>query len=1070
MDLNKFINQKVTHTRLGDGHIVHITKNNVSVLFVKGEVQFFSFPNTFKNNIIRFIDIDHEEALTKIDEILNKKPEPKVESKPKPESKPEVKPESNPEVKPEPKQEVKPEPEVVVKKEVPKEEVYKKQVPIEVLTEEVDEGFKFPNSVKEDLETVLFDELYQKPITSNQDDYEDFLNEFKDYWEHKKLLVNLVVIYSSNKKIYKKLKEDVIDIVTKTITREPSNKDKGLTTLFLAMVAHKEYDGSIWPYIERELEDVYLHEDQLHVNRAIRKLITDNTFGGEVSILIHAGIFIKYYKDYYSFMYEIYKANFEQNTLNVPLEEILIDTFRGIKDELMKEEGDTLSLKITNGTYYLAKHTKQALIISPEEMAKVFKGFIKHIDLWYHENKYDKTEPELHRALKTWLEGEATKITKIIRNKKAYNDKTTFRLDIDNLDLYLKFKMINLVGINNIDYKKLNIHLIEDKVKTPLNIDVDYRIYQRIGYYTVRIFDRVIKNPLGTAKLIITYENKTAYSSDENLSKDIYFFNVDGEEIITTKNYLGYAYIIHNVKEKFYNAKEHFFKTYKISYLEINEDFILGHDNAELEQKQDLPPGLHGEQVLNVNGRVNKKDYLMYKSISSFVFESSLRAKELTLTINKQTRSLSQIVSEDNKTRELFKFEIDLKKFILISDIYNIEVKDLRNNIIAEVDFIYDRELKLTQKDREEPLVYDFVLSSCFTISKKERLNYDLKTENELKYEFKLNNKIVEYIVPLKMPRFKYKQKDNWQLLDDIEVISDELYVTKDITSIDVYLGKDLITLKEKSSNASYAVFDLSILKTVKVDSNKKPKIIFDFNDEKPRHFNLYVVPTLVSKPMIDFTKDGDLILDFPFKCFVKDKWALEVTDPFKGKKVLNLNSKKITINDTIPFKEYTFTIKDKQNLLYGVKMVEFYEETFFITDAAFLEGKNYRLTSADYINKASKEEAAEIRGMGIHFKRKVNEVIELKMTTFDTRNIIYEIDLYNVIGSNTLRPFNYDDILYCEVISGRSEQFLKLKIEDPNGNPIGIDPKKFKLENKFKKKNIPTLYLYVDVIHDLIK
>lgn len=69
MDLKKLINERVTHTRLGDGKIVSITKNNVSVKFAKGEVQFFSFPNTFKNNIIRFIDIDHDEVLKEIEEL-----------------------------------------------------------------------------------------------------------------------------------------------------------------------------------------------------------------------------------------------------------------------------------------------------------------------------------------------------------------------------------------------------------------------------------------------------------------------------------------------------------------------------------------------------------------------------------------------------------------------------------------------------------------------------------------------------------------------------------------------------------------------------------------------------------------------------------------------------------------------------------------------------------------------------------------------------------------------------------------------------------------------------------------
>ena len=236
-------------------------------------------------------------------------------------------------------------------------------------------------------------------------------------------------------------------------------------TIFISMIAHKEYDGTIWPYIVQELEEIYTKDDQLQINRAIRTLIVDNNLGGEVSVLIHAGIFVKYYKDYYTFMYDIYKANFEQSILNTPVEEILVDTFVGIKPDLIKEESDMFYLKLTDTTYYLAKYTKQALIISPEEMAKVTKPFLKHIDLWYHENKYDKSEPDFHRSLKLWLEIEANKITKIIVNRNAYISEPIFRFNVNTMGVYLTYKTINVVGIPILDYRKLEVQVVEGKIK-----------------------------------------------------------------------------------------------------------------------------------------------------------------------------------------------------------------------------------------------------------------------------------------------------------------------------------------------------------------------------------------------------------------------------------------------------------------------------------------------------------------------------------------------------------------------------------------------------------------------------
>jgi len=39
------------------------------------------------------------------------------------------------------------------------------------------------------------------------------------------------------------------------------------------MIAHKEYDGTIWPYIVQELEEIYTKDDQLQLIEQLEHLL-----------------------------------------------------------------------------------------------------------------------------------------------------------------------------------------------------------------------------------------------------------------------------------------------------------------------------------------------------------------------------------------------------------------------------------------------------------------------------------------------------------------------------------------------------------------------------------------------------------------------------------------------------------------------------------------------------------------------------------------------------------------------------------------------------------------------------
>lgn len=1039
MNLNKLLNQRVTHTKLGDGQIINITKNNVTIRFNNEEVQFFSFPNTFKNNIIRFIDINHDQVMTSLEE--------KSKS---------IITENKTRDVPQPK----------VKEEKPKDT--KEELPKELIRPKVRE--KSLEKITEEPEAVIHEDFKEeKPLVKGKYNFDVFLTEFQDYLRNEKLFSHLVIKYVDDSVVYKELKNLVLKIILETLDREEKIEEKGFVTLFIAMVAHKHYDGALWPYIEEELEEIYQIKGKAEINRTIRRLITDGNFGGENAALVHAGIFVKFYKDYFSFMYDVYKLNFDHNLINAPIERVLENTFSGLKETLKKDDSEQFYLRLTDKTYYLAKPTKQALIISPEEMAKVMKHFLRHIDLWYHENKYDKSEGDLHRALKLWLDIESSSISKILTTRTPHTNKATYEMNVVNKDIYLKFPMIVIKNIDTLDYRKLDVAMIEGINKEFLTIDSHYRIYQRIGYYTIDIRKQLITNPLEKHELVISYNKKELFTSNDQHQREIYIFDEEGKDISNEPKYEGPVYVLHDKNEKIRNAKEYNFSNYTISFVNKKRDFKFG--KKKLEAKKELELGLNGQKLHEIVAKVNSLKYDVYKEIDSFVFESDQSSTDLILSINGHEQSLKNFVSDDNTYNNNVQFEVNLKKLNLTSGLYHLQIKNIKKTVVASVEFLYDKDLTLNKRIKKEPLVYDFSIESSFDIVDNKKFNYDLSLEQDISFNFKLAKYSIKYLIILDLPRYKYKLSEPWKLLKDLELVSNQLILTKDCEKVTVkWPGREKRELEIIKTEDNYIIYDLSPLRTFKSRYTDTITFVVSFNNGNSEEYKLYVHPEIIGKPKVSFTKTGLLQLDFDFKCFQPDKWVLEVTDPFGGIKTQDLTEKSAVISDFIPFKQHEIKIKDKESIRFGVKMSNLYEEKMRFVDNEGLFGKNFKISGVTYLDQESKNTFIKLKSTAIKFIRKVTANEEkIKLTSLNTNNVCYECEFYDVGRNNSLSLINYSGKLFCEILTERSSPVLEILVEDEKGQKIGINLKRNKLRSKYRSKNTPIQYFVVDALNDLI-
>lgn len=1115
MNLERLVGEKVIHTTLGEGKIIDISEVNVTVKFNRGGVQFYSFPNTFRNNILRFIEINHDEVLDSLD----KKEEPKIKTVFAEEEK--VSPvtpisEVIKIVDDKPQQEEKEQAilrPIRIKKvdkpilETPEEEIIPPlieqdelnqikpfETPIEVVEEkELDIGVEFLDETDqmpviddivhedvveaveqvEELEAVVREEVYKEETKEETAyDYDAFLSEFYEYAKNKKLLTYIVVKYVNDEVIFKELKSLVLKIILETLDREPKDEERVFVTLFIAMVAYKHYDGGLWPFIEEELKEIYQIKEKEEINKTIKNLIDDRTLGGEDAVLLHAGIFVKFFQDYYSLMYDIYRLNFDYTLEKTPVEEILTDTFVGLRNILLKDEGEEIYLKLTNRTYYIAKPTKQALIHSPEELAKVTRHFLRHIDLWYQKNEFDESENDFYKALKLWLDVESSRLTKVLTSSKNHVLKATYKMKPSTKEVYLAFPVIFLKGLSNFDYKRLEVELSLGTTKEKLIIDSDYRIYQRLGYHTINIVDYLVKKPLENVSLTIYYNKKELYTTDNRLFRDFIIFDEEGTEIFNETDYEGIINLVHDKYERVLDANEYSFLHHTVSELKVNKSRTYRLGEVRLSFKKALTIGLNGRLVKGLDAQINGRGYIVYKELDNFVFESTLKGSDLVLYLNDESYPLLDVVPYDNIYGENFEYEVLFDKINLKSDLYHLVVKDLSGIIIKEIDFLYDKNLKITKNIKRLPLIYDFSISSSFNIIENKKYNYDFSRKYDVNFKFKLNNYEVKYLVDFNIPRYKYELSQTWRALTDIELKSDDLILSRDCRKVVVHWPNEKpIELEVTEIKKEYKVFNLRPLYNFEIPENNDVKLVITFEDNTTKELLLYVVPEVVTKPKLLFTDKGSIMINFDIKCFDPERWMIEIVDDEGRSKTYEFTHQKLVISDFLPYEDYRIKIIEKRSVKFGSTPDSFYEEKFTFVDTEGLFGKTFIVSNVTYLDDLNNSQPEDLRPFAVKFLRKINRNDDhLINTSFDIHNVCYQCEIFKVGRNNALTKIDTKLILFAEVLSERNNALLRIKIEDANGDKIGFDPRRKQIDERLRSRSVLINNLNIKTLEDMLK
>ncbi len=892
---------------------------------------------------------------------------------------------------------------------------------------------------------------------------------FKEIIEDKdKLFYELIIKYINNETIYQLLVDRVTNIVLDSLKKEATDFEKNIVLFFISMVAFKSYDGSLWPHVQKELNKLYTLLSPQRIEHIIRSFITNKELyiGSRhiTNALVNAAIPFKFFKSYFVFVYDIFSLNFEKSIEGVPVEEVLGDTFLGLKSILSDDEGeeDELNLTVTNKTYQLIKSTKLAIINFPREMAKITSVFIEIIHNWYYNNPISSNISSFHKEALTEWEKEQKKEKLTTTKRKEYIRDPRYFYDPRYKRVYIEFPSISIRDVEDIDVNLINITINSSISQRELFHNRDFKVIDRIGYKSLIIDPQIIDDPLNKINICVKYEDGKIYNSDNKLHRDYIIFNDVGKEISSNTNYDGIVYLLHNDSFQVEGSVDLTFDNYIITTFQAVSTKIYKIGNESIYFSKMVKEDLYGDLINEIICLTNNNEINVFRKIKNYIFKSIDKQENISVYINNRKYDLNELLESHDIFNDEYRYVVNLEKLNLNNDVHEIRVVNKHGHRLKTERFIIDSDFKIEINNIED-LKYDINIDSSFNLDSYAKESFDYAKEAQAEFTFNLGIERFRYI-SLSFPRFKYNINDDWQRFSDLEFISNNLYVTKEVSNIVVYLSDhNKFYLELVEENRNYKVYDLSRFINYKVDYDKVDFGI-EFEDKETVYYRFYLNQTIVGSPKLEFLTNGGLKVNFDIKCFEPETLILKMNDPNGLEEEYDLDEKYIILNEYTPYKNYHFLIRKKNVNVFFEKNIPLFDQFFKIFDTSRLGGKRFMVSGVGYWDNDGLEKEIEVRPTALKFIRKVNyKDIDYKSSNFRQFNYIYLCKLYKVTISGSIIPFRRKNELYAEIAVDRDYPFLTVYLEDEDGEGITIDVKNEIIEEIDLGKNDGLDYLFIN-------
>ena len=737
------------------------------------------------------------------------------------------------------------------------------------------------------------------------------------------ILDNKTLVY----KIHTNSKHELIKALNKSTAINLLDTD--LIFISLCLIALQYYDGNFYDYVEQEYKELYNIYNKQRIEGIIRSIIKkyikneENTTRQINYVLENTLVPKKYLSNYFEFVYDIYKINFQFVLNDNSIDEDLMFVFSGIKDSF-NDTKEELSINVTNKTYKLIKTTKN--IINNEnsinELVKLTKIIIKIIDDYYWNNNADIKKEYFLNGSESWI----NKNDEEIKNskKQSLKDKEhiqsrwlpSFKL-IDN-NIYLRIPEHKIK--KDFDYHNIEIFIYcENKLIEKIN---NFKVFEIMGGYRLEVPDIKLQKPLNNIRYKISIENVVLYDSKESLYRKYILFNEEGNSFLPNRNYEGNIIIAFN-GEKVDNALEVFkCDNYKLYSAFVNSSTILKLDDEYISFSSENSSGIIGE-IYEDTYIVNKdKKVKVYRNVDKIINEIFVKEDNIGIIVNDKRYRLNEIDHEvksiNGKNLLIVDCNINNKKYVTI-DFFDIQTgKNLKN---GKYEFVVDPQLKY-EVNKLDKNNYKINIQSSFELVENE---YILNLEDYDNFKIKFKDKEMYYDIPLQIPIYKidngkWHSLEDYIWIEDIQVNSylyikgfnaESLLVTK-FGLLNNYENNNLTKLKivNGQDGPKVAIGNLRSY----IDSDEKILLKF-FNEEKITGvISCYLKCKFnEEESLISFDSENN-ILELDLKIYGKGYFKIQILD----------SNEKVILEQSFEKNAIKYHVKNlKSGILYFIKLIQ---------------------------------------------------------------------------------------------------------------------------------------------------
>lgn len=763
--------------------------------------------------------------------------------------------------------------------------------------------------------------------------YQIEIEKLKFLISENKLIGNELIKYIDDKEFIDYIHSKSEETIKNSMDVSISNlQDYYEVIISLSIIALKYYDGNFWSYVQEVYTQLYdRYSDQKirgKINDILGKYKNEDLKRYINYPIMNAIVPIKFLSNYFEFMYDIYKVNF-QRSLPDNLEDELKYVFNGL-NSYIKDDQDDLDLAVTNKTYKLIKTTQSIIKNSNnlEELIQLSSKVIRYIDNFYWNDTSKELEENsyFNEGLNIWkAQTEDKEQIRYLgeRKEREFTSKWKPRFKLKDEKIYL-ITPIHRVP-KDVDPKKINIFVYNGD--EPISLEEEPIVQEVIGGYIVEPKNIVLDKPIGKLTYVLSDGTNEIYNSKDSLYRSIIAFNRDGNEL---KNNTPYNDVVIFASDKIDNSKIDVFKTceyYKLGSLVVNIGDSLIINNNIFIFDNFSKPGIIGEQKNGAKVYIDDKELPIYSNVHSIVFETERKLENLAIEVNNRRYKINDIEFKQNGDGLVKNITIAIGD-MNASGYFYIKVFDFTDNeTICKYDFFIDKKLFWTCEEIKKD-EYMILVDSSLKITDKDNneLNefyIDIKRQTEADIYLKLENeKKARYFLDLPIQFYKiddnrWLEVHNYIWYYDIGFNS-KLYFKNIVFDFVELRGRDNYSILNFQIDNKNNSIDISVVKNYKREKGLKLIV-------KKDNIEICSIPILTEckyieeKSSITFDPQED-ILEIKTEYVGKNTIILKIENEDNKVfycKEINKNVSTIKLKVFQTFKNYTIKFyEQKQELL----------------------------------------------------------------------------------------------------------------------------------------------------------